>query len=288
METLRHFFSAAYAPLKLAGKLSTRRQYEIQFKHFERFLGREPTLNDLDDDLVAAFLGSMIEKGRSPATVNKARNHLLAVWRYAARKGIIKLYPDVAAWREPERAPRAWSTEQLSGLFKACAEEPGIICGIPAGKWWLALHCVFWDSGERKSAILDLRWEHVDLRRSWLIIPAELRKGKTRDNTIRLHPRTVERLKEIRMPRRDLIFPWDKHRQYIYVFYKNILERAGLPTDRKSMFHRMRKSVASHFEAAGGNATALLDHSSRKTTMAYLDPTIVGEQHAADVLFRPD
>jgi integrase len=49
----------------------------------------------------------------------------------------------------------------------------------------------------------------------------------------------------------------------------------------------MRRSVASHYEAAGGNATELLGHSSRSVTLAYLDPRIVPQQHAVDLLFRP-
>jgi hypothetical protein len=45
--------------------------------------------------------------------------------------------------------------------------------------------------------------------------------------------------------------------------------------------------VASHAEAAGMNATELLHHSTRKVTLAYLDPRIVKRPQAADVLFRP-
>jgi hypothetical protein len=50
----------------------------------------------------------------------------------------------------------------------------------------------------------------------------------------------------------------------------------------------MRKSTASHFTAAGGNATELLDHSSVRVTKKYLDKRIVGEQSAADLLKVPN
>ena len=83
------------------------------------------------------------------------------------------------------------------------------------------------------------------------------------------------------------IFPWPFCPTHIYYHYKRILRRAGLPTDRDCHFHRIRKSVASWYEAAGGNVTELLDHSARRVTRAYLDPRIVTHQQAADVLFRP-
>ena len=66
-----------------------------------------------------------------------------------------------------------------------------------------------------------------------------------------------------------------------------IMLRAGLPDSREFKFHAIRKSTASHYEAAGGNATKLLGHSSRKVTQTYLDPRIVQTTPAVDLLFRP-
>jgi integrase len=62
---------------------------------------------------------------------------------------------------------------------------------------------------------------------------------------------------------------------------------AGLPDTREYKFHVLRKSVASHYEAAGGNATDLLKHSSRKVTLTYLDPRVVRPAAPVDLLFRP-
>ena len=47
---------------------------------------------------------------------------------------------------------------------------------------------------------------------------------------------------------------------------------------------RMRRSVASHYKAAGGDATELVDHTSRKVTQAYLDPRIVKRVQEMDLL----
>jgi integrase len=289
VETLRDLFTLVYSPLKLRGKAtSTKQQYLIQIRHLHRFLGRDAKLIDLDDELISSFLGWIVDQGKSPATANKARNHILALWRMAARKRLVEKFPDVPAEREPERIPSAWTADDLRKLFISCQQEPGHLAGVAACKWWTALHHCMWDSGERIGALLRLRWQHVDLESAWLIIPAELRKGKRQDKSFRLHADTVAALKAIREPARPIIFEWPKNVLLIYRDYRRILERAGLPTDRRSKFHRMRRSTASHFEAAGGNATELLGHTSRRTTNAYLDPRIIQPPQASDVLFRPN
>lgn len=292
--SLSDFFTLIYLPTKLRGKSTdTKRQYVIQIGHFARFLGRNPKLVDLKDETVSAFLGWLVEqglkrgKGGSPATANKARNHILALWRLAARKYRMLEFPDVDPEIEPERTPRAWTQSQLLTLFDALTKVEGRIAGVPAAAWWLCLHSVMWDTGERIGAMLRIRWDDLDRETFWLNVPAETRKGKRRDKPSRLHYHTMAALELIEHPRRDLIFPWDRHRSTVWQRYTEILKAAGLPHGRRDKFHRMRRSTASWFEAAGGNATELLGHSHRRTTRGYLDPTIVQQTQASDVLFRP-
>lgn len=97
---------------------------------------------------------------------------------------------------------------------------------------------------------------------------------------------TVEALRAIRR-REGPVFRWPKSRTSIYAHLGQIMQRAGLPNDRLHKFHSIRKSVASYYEAAGGNATELLGHTSRKVTRAYLDPRICRTKAAIDLLFRP-
>jgi integrase len=73
----------------------------------------------------------------------------------------------------------------------------------------------------------------------------------------------------------DTAIPWDRHPTYVYNRLKIILKRAGLPHGRKDKFHKVRKTTASYYEAAGGSAQRLLDHSSPAVTRRYLDPRIV-------------
>jgi integrase len=53
------------------------------------------------------------------------------------------------------------------------------------------------------------------------------------------------------------------------------VKAAGLNTRKRLRFHQIRRSAASHYAAAGGDAVEMLDHSSPKITKRwYLDPRL--------------
>lgn len=285
MTTLKVFFDEQYRPLRLLGKSErTVILYEYSIRLFGQTLGRPPTLADLNDLTVAKHLQKLLDQDRSPHGVNKERSQLLAIWRFAAQKRKVEEYPAVPTIIAPEVIPEAWTRDQLASLFRSCRRESGDLCDIPAGDWWFAIHCVLWDTGERIGALLQVRWE--DLSDDWLTVQAKYRKGKRSANRIRLHERTIESFATF--PRKHgLIFDWPYSHTYLYRIYNRILERAELPTNKNSKFHRMRRSVASHLHAAGGDATAALKHSSDAITRrSYLDPRIAGITQPKDILFR--
>jgi integrase len=273
------------------GAKSTRCQFVINIRHFGRFLGRSAVIEDLRDDVIADAMGYLIDQGLAPRTANKFRDNMLAIWRFLARKGILDRWPDVDPLPEPVRIPIAWTEEQLKRLWNAIQAQPGRIGGIPANLWWHGLHSLAWDTAERITATYTVPWRQVDLDGGWVVIRAEARKGtrgNRSDHLSKLHGDTVTALRLIHDDHRERVFPWPHNHTYLWHRYKTILKRAGLPHDRDHMFHCLRKSVASYFEACGGNATKLLGHSARRVTERYLDPRVVRGQHAADVLFRPN
>lgn len=285
---LRKIFREQYYPRKLRAKSwNGVRLHENTLNNFAKFLGREPLLGDLDDDLVSSFMGWMTSRGRSPATVNNNRNRLLALWSFAARKQLVKAWPDVEPEPEPKRIPRGWQRHELERLFSALLAVRGKVCGAPASNWWLALHYVIWDSGERIGAVLALRWEWIDFGALILNVPAEVRKGKREDRRYPLNPGTAELLRSIRSPERELVFPWRGTLTTLYSAYDKILAGAGLPTGRQFKFHCLRKSVASHGKAAGLDPVGLMGHADARVTAKYLDPAIVGQPPTASTLFRP-
>jgi integrase len=170
-------------------------------------------------------------------------------------------------------------------LFSTVSTLDGAIGEHLARDWWAALVLVAWDSGERIGAILGLTWNRVDLKDRWVRFAAEYRKGGSDDSAVQISRETAQALDRIRGGRGP-VFPWPYSHTYLWQRFGKILRLAELDDGPRSKFHRIRRSVASHAEAAGGNATAMLRHSKREITEAYLDPTIVKPQQPSDVLFR--
>jgi site-specific recombinase XerD len=286
--TLREYYENVYVRLKLRGAAdATKKHYDYCLRNFDTHLNRPALISDLTDEEVSAAMGYFTSKGLGPRSANKFRDCILALWRFLARKRIVDQFPDVDELVEPKRIPVAWTPEELAKLWLACDSSLGMIGDVPANLWWHALHCVVWDSAERITAAVNILATDVDLKSGRLLVRAELRKGKRADKNTRLHPDTVALLRKIIAPDRERVFPWPHTASYLWNSYTRLLKLAGLPHDRYHKFHCLRKSVASYFKAAGGDATWLLGHTSTAVTAKYLDPDVIGEQHAADVLFRP-
>ena len=280
--SILHVYETQYEPLALRSRRpNTKRLYRCTLRYFERFLGRKPTLADFTDTTVSAFAAYRLSHGLSKYSVNKDLFNLLAIWRWCHKKQLLKNWPDVPLENPPIRVPVALTREELAALKTAALATTT----PPGAAFWLALLLVIWDTAERINAVMGLTWDRVDLRNGWIRFDAEDRKGATADTAARIAPDTIAALKAIKR-REGLVFRWPYSRTYLFQHLGRIMQRAGLPNDRLHKFHAIRKSVASYYEAAGGNATELLGHSSRKVTRAYIDPRIVQRATPVDKLFR--
>lgn len=277
-------------------------QHDLNLRRFGEYLGHDPTILDLRDDAIAGAMVWMIRKqGLAPASANKLRDNLCALWKWAAGKRIMLEkaglvvpqmdLPEVPAMTEPERLPVAWTRAQLAVLWDGCSRLPGMIGTIPAAVWMHSLHAVCWDSVDRITAVTSTRWRDVDLAAGWITLRAEVRKGHRRPKLVRPHPSTIELLRRSYEadPRRDLIWEWPYHRTYLWRWYReNVLIPCGLPADRDHSFHALRRSGLSYVDAAGGDAQRMAGHSSRETTERhYIDPRVSPPTQPSDLLFRP-
>lgn len=295
MSTLWAFYLDYFEPLRLRSRsASTKRLYRTTIKTFTRFLDRPAVLADLNDDTVGRYLSWFLGLPRSPYSANKEHSNLLAIWRYGCRRRengapLIADWPTVGREIEPEDDPLAWTEGDLKRLFTTLRNLPGYVGKVLACHWWMALHLVMWDTGERIGAVMQLANSDADLATGWLTVTAGKRKGRRQGRTYKLHPDTIVALETIRGDRKpeEPLFPFPHAANYLWNRYAVVLRRAGLPSDSKSKFHRMRRSFASHGERAGMNATEMLGHSSRKVTRRYLDPRLTTQAAPSDVLFRP-
>ncbi len=287
--TLRDLFDRYYRSIQIPqASLGCVKQYRQNLAKVDDALGRAATVADLSDDLIARVCGKLLADGRSPATANKVRSQLVALWNFAARRGLISTWPTLPKFREYSREPTAWTREQLEALFAECQRQPGFIGPASASLWWLGLLSLLWDSGLRIGAAMQLRWAQVDFTRGYVLVLAEQQKDRE-DKWFRLHPQTLAVLRLLRGSdaREGLLFPWDKADCVLWQRFGEILRKAGLPATRRDKFHRIRRSVASHFKAGGGDPQDAMGHSTYAVTQKYLDSTITGKVHPADLLFRP-
>lgn len=278
---LEKFFLEVYAPLRLVGRsMRTRTLYLYSIALFSEYLKRPAMLSDLTDIVVSQHIAGLIAVGYRPASVNKEKCQLCALWNLAARKKYVDEFPEVRAVPEPEVIPLAWSFEEMWRLRISCNFETGDYSGVPANKWWLALHAVLWTTGERITATMKLKFSEVQGDK--IIFLPETRKGGVKANICSVPQYVVDAIETIREPRRAVVFVWPYSETYLYRVYGKILRRAELDTSARSKFHRIRRSHATHLTNAGGNATRSLGHSSAEVTAAYLDVTKIPSK--ADLL----
>jgi integrase len=284
-------YEGQYEPIKIRSRRpNTKRLYRATLKEFALFLTRPPTLADLNDATVSRFAAHRLNGGLAKRTINKDLFNLLALWRWLHTKGYVTNWPAVEMETPPVRVPIALLRDEIDRMMEAIDAERLPVGSISPPLFWRALMLVIWDTGERIGALMALTWDQVDLDGGWVRFVAETRKGAMEDNLLPIAADTRDALRKIR-PRSavgsDLVYRWPYSATYIYRRLGRIMRQAGLPDNRQYKFHVVRKSVASHYEAAGGNATDLLKHSSRKVTMSYLDPRIVKPVAPVDLLFRP-
>lgn len=280
-----------YRPLQLQSATDNGiRLWKIMFRMFDRFLQREGTIADLNDDTVSKFCTWRKNKGAAPATVNRDLMSILALWRWCHRMGMVSDWPTVKKYPEPIRTPIAWTEDQFNTLLKAAALAQGDMRGgqIRFCDFWTALLLMAFDTGERIGALLSVEWQDVDLDQRFVRFRAETRKGRRRDHLLEFSAETAAAIEKIR-PRlkKGTVFPWPYSINYIWLCYGELLQSAGLPSDRSRKFHCVRKTTASYVEAAGGDATKTLGHASRATTERYIDQRIARVKPAYTLLFRP-
>lgn len=271
---LSQFFSDYYKPLKLRGRSpNTARLYGNTIKQFGIFLGRDAMLDDLSDLTVSRFLDFRTEK-RALHTADKERNQLLAMWRCAADRRMVEMRPTIPVTSIPFRVPTAWSIDELKRLLAVAKVQTGMIGDVPARVFWTALIQVLWQSAERIGAIMSVAKE--DYSRPRILVRAEHRKGGKRDKLFQFTDGVCDLLDVLAKSKNGpLLFSWPKSKMYLWNRFGKIVDKAGLPGGRRSKFHQLRRSAATHYAAGGGDATALLDHSSPRVTKAYLDPRYV-------------
>lgn len=291
LETL---FLSEYSPLRRLGQKSIN-CYSVTLRHFNRHLAkaanRQPgpaRLGDLSDLTIARFLAER-ERETCRATAGRDRCQLLALWRYAARKrypgadGQALAFPEVPLIRAPSRAVVAHTALEVATLIRYSLQMKGLsnrtsspTGGVPEPLWWSSLLRVLWESGERISATMSLKWREVDIPGERVLFRAETRKFGKGDLDRRISPQTAAWLAQRVGSPTGLVWPWTRNYTMLWRHFQVLCRRAGVPYRG---FHAIRRSTVSYCEAAErGAGQRAADHESGQTTKrSYLDPRIVDQ-----------
>lgn len=254
-------------------------------RNFGRFLGRDPLAADLTDSNIRAFVAARRQAGRSLATIDGEVAKLMAVAKYAALRGFVSP-PTMRVPKSATPAPQAFLRGQLRRLWRSAYRSQAAIAGVPGCAYWPALLDLLWDSGERIRAIYQIERADIDLAGRWVTF--RRRKGGGRTLVKRIRRTTANNLRRL-LQASTLDRPFaGVCMGTIYNQYHHLLADAGLPTDRHSKFHCLRKSHASYLHVAGGDSRESLGHSSDAVTVRhYFDSRITGKRQPIDLLFDP-
>ena len=261
VQTLRAFLVDIYTPLRALSKRSVV-LYGHTVDRFSENLQREPTLADLNDVTVCKFLAWRLEtpiRGKQVrrTTVKKDRTHLCSLSGIAFRKGLIKEDLVLPPFRAAGRMPVAYTVEDLAAMVAAAKTTPGQVADLPAAWWWETLLRFLYETACRIGETLALEWQDVDFESNSVTLRADTRKGKTRDLVRQISPELCDLFKR-QAVERGVIWPWDRRPNCLWRKLRQLCKRAGV---EPRGFHSIRKTAASYYAQAGGNASDLLDHS---------------------------
>lgn len=269
--------------------------YDMLLERLRAFLGHEPTTADLDDLTISRYLRQRANDTRAgkpirPATIQKDKVMIAAVWNLAARKRWVAEFPELPRIRVAKSIPtgRAYTAEDVAALIRRARHRQGRTGGVPSAWWWSSLIYMAYCSGERVSALLALRWGQVDTARRRVLFLGATRKGQTRDIERDFTADLAEILEARRGRPDDLVWPWDRHLGSLWSSLKLLCELAHV---KYRGFHGFRRTRASYAALAGGTAAAtkVLDHGDPKLQERYVDPTICPtEESGVDVMPQLD
>jgi integrase len=287
--TLLDYYDSVYKPQRLLdASEQCLRQYNTNLLRLDKLLGRKARLRDLTAENVSRIMAQLRDKGRSPETCNKVRAQLVALWRFAAQRHLLKEWPNVRKLVAYRRVPTSWTAEEFASILESSAKARRKVAGVPAPLFWRALLLTIYDTGARVGALIRVCWEHVNLEQSTLLIPAELQKCR-QDQLFKLHSQTVAAMSVIRQPERATVFPGSY--ATLHWRYNRILRVAGLPHTRRDKFHKIRRTHATLLAANVGIEAASwsLGHANQSMTREhYIDTTKLPQANVSDKLPRPE
>ena len=236
------FLDEQYTPQCLVGRsATTRRHYRDAVRHLQRFLDREPRVDDLTDDTLAALLCSMRDVGYTAKSLDNTRQNLLRLGRTAFESGLLPAKPFIPNPTARSERLEPWSAAEVERIILSARTMPGDVADIPARLWWPALVLLMLDTGCTVREALGLPAAAYNRERGTIAVGLYV---------LRLHRLTAfaisDRLVFATADHRLLPWTLDVNRSQplleLCCRYKELLSRADLPYDGNNLFDRLRST----------------------------------------------
>ena len=238
------------------------------------------TLADVTPALIAEQR-DLLRKTKAPATVVKYLAALSNVYSKAIKEwGWLEENPlrKVEKPKLPRGRVRFLSDDERARLLAACRESES--------EWLYLVVVLALSTGMRKSEIMGLRWQDVDLRQGRVTLH-ETKNGERRVLPVTGH--ALELLKDHARVRRldtDLLFPGrvNRHKPIdLRTPWLSALKRAEIEDFR---FHDLRHSAASYLAMNGASLAEIAEVLGHKTLQMVKRYAHLSEAHTAGVVGR--
>ena len=247
---------------------------EAKVKVIHSYFGEKTLASKITPKRIEDFKSFMSEK-YSNAYVNRYLACIKTIFNIGIKNELIKTTPmkAVKMMKEDNHKIRYLTADEEARLFKELPDhlKPIVICAL--------------QTGLRKSNILQLRWELVDLEFRFIEVLAQQNKGH-KIIKIPISDKLLETLESLPRNSEYVFANPDTGKPYrdISEGFKNACERANIENFR---FHDLRHTVATRLVEKGIDLRVvqeIMAHSTIVTTQRYMHPTPKRKLEAISVL----
>ncbi|MED2974875.1 tyrosine-type recombinase/integrase [Fictibacillus sp. B-59209] len=262
--------------------VNTLKSYAFDLKLYGEFLltnNRSLDLNDFTSSSVRRFVkDQVINHQIKPRTLQRRISCLKSFSQYCLKENYMKMNftEGIQAPKADKKLPKYMSLQELKKLFSYLEND-----SRPQGIRNELMFKLLATTGMRRQELVDLTWEQLDFSSQTIKI---LGKGK-KERLLPLHPTVLPlflkyqgTLKESQIYYSEPIFYNARNQQLnprgLHKIFKQVLERAGLPSHRFSL-HHLRHTFATLLLQNDKNKVdlrtlqELLGHKSLVTTGMY-------------------
>lgn len=265
---LNLFLDDFYFAFRPSLSARTIKLYRHSVKKFGQFVGVPPGLSDLTNSNVGKYLAAISASGLAPATVEKERSQLLAIWRDAQLEGLIDKGPRVQPIKVPDPVPRSLKVPELQQLWLTFDTLQGKTGGNENSDVIRAAATLQLTTAERIFAVTMLRWDDLDRENNVVTYRAENRKGGRRIKATEVPPAVITCLDRLHCES-EFIFAGCQGKTKLSTLYSRAFGRSGIRWTKGKTSHLLRSTKATLVDVAGGNASRSLGHRSPATTERY-------------------